>query len=322
MDDIGGGSRKLAWLCLFLCLSSSAMAEIYSWKDANGKMHFGDRKLEGVNQKAVLVRSHKSSWKTFEIEINDVNGVLTTKEREQIKKDVNNVYQFYDKSLYFDIYKTVPVKIRLFEMKSDYEKYTSSKYQTNGKHSRGIYFSSTNEIVVYLNASERFRTFLTIKHETSHAIVDTLTPFIPSWLNEGLAENMEVVGFVEVESGVEDGGFYLGPHEENYRSLSWYEGRGRMLSVKKFLSLTSAKFREQQRQGRSPNQVHAGELVRMFLSRKTGKSFITRLVHIYERGSNILSAYPADEHYIGGLRVMQDDWDRWVRRSRSERIVL
>lgn len=296
-------------------LPSAAMAEIYSWKDANGKMHFGDRKLEGVNQKEVTVRSHKSSWKTFEIEINDVNGVLTSEEREQIKKDVNSVYQFYDKSLYFDIYKTVPVKIRLFEMKSDYEQYTSSKYQANGKHTRGIYFSSTNEIVVYLNVAERFRTFMTIKHETSHAIVDTLTPFIPSWLNEGLAENMEVVG-------VENGAFYLEPHKENYRSLSWFDKQERMLDVKRFLLLTSMKFRQQQRQGRSPNQTHAGELVRMFLSQKTGKSFITRLVHIYERGSNILSAIPADEYYIGGLRVMQDDWDRWVRRSRSVRVVL
>ncbi len=319
MDDLGGGSRKLVCLFLCLCLSSAVMAEIYSWKDASGKMHYGDRKLEGVNQKEVQVRSHKPTWKTFEIEINDINGILTAKERAQIKKDVNNVYQFYDKSLYFDIYKTVPVKIRLFEMKNDYEKYTSSKYQTNGKHSRGIYFSSTNEIVLYLNVSERFRTFFTIKHETSHAIVDTLTPFIPSWLNEGLAENMEVVG---VEGSAEGEGFYVGPHEENYSSLSWFDEQGRMLNVKKFLSLTSTKFREQQRQGRSPNQVHAGELVRMFLSQKTGKSFITRLVHIYERGSNILSAYPADEHYVGGLRVMQDDWDRWVRRSRSERIVL
>ncbi len=305
-----------AFLSSLLLLSFSVHSEIYSWTDKNGKTHFSDKNIKGVDQKKVELKVRESSWKKYVIDINDVDKILTATEKKRIERDVNSVYQFYDKILYFDIYKTVPVKIRLYEKEQDYQKYVTNKDNNiRNKRSRGMYFPSTNEIVVYINPDQRWRTFWTIKHETSHAIVDTLTPFVPSWLNEGLSENMEAIA-------VKSHSFILYPHNENYNSVKRAKNNGSQLNVKRLLSLSSTDFYKEMESGNSPNQAFTGELVRMLLSNKQGKSFITRLIHNYERGGRSYSSNLAEKHYIGGLSILQLNWNEWIARKSSEQINL
>jgi len=302
-------------LCSFIGLSFPVNSEIYMWKDENGKTHFGDKKIEDANQQTVDIKFQESEWKKYVIEINDVDNVLTDQEKDRIQNDVDTVYQFFDKKLYFDIYKTVPVKIRLYGKEEGYLRYLSDEYKTNGKHSRGVYFPSKNEIVTFINVKERWRTFWTIKHESSHAIVDTLTPFLPAWLDEGLAENMEALG-------LKSNSFILQMHSENHHDANQAYLSGWNFDIETFLSTSSDTFYAQLEQGGSPNQANTGELVRMFLSTNPGRGFIIHLIHVYERGSLLYSSYVADEHYIGGLKVMQDDWSRWVARPVSKDIEL
>jgi len=301
-------------LSLLLCLSFSVYGEVYSWKDKNGKMHFGDKKITGIQQQKLDLKVQKSKWKKYSIEVMDVDSVLTEKELERIKSDVNTVYHFFDKKLYFDIYKTVPVKIRLFKDRREYALYLSETYEHKGWHTRGVYFSKTNEIVVVLNEKQRWRTFWTIKHETSHAIVDSLTPFVPAWLNEGLAENMEVIGKNKRN-------FVLYPHNEN-QQYAYKANQGKTLNVKKFLSLNSSDLYALLKQPLSPIQAYTGELVRMLLSTKPGRSFFIRLIHDYKRGSRIYGSKLASEHYIGGLTVLQNDWNSWINRLKSQQINM
>jgi len=299
-----------------LSISAISNAEIYTWQDENGNTHFSDTKVEGRQQKQLDLKVQRSHWKKFQIDINDVDHVLTEQEKQQITEDVNNVYQFFDKHLYFSMYKTVPVKIRLYQTQQAYQRYLAQQYgEHNAKHSRGIYIRASNEIVLFVNPDERWRTFWTIKHETSHAIVDTVTPFVPAWLNEGLAENMEALS-VEREKLV------LKPHRENHALVARAQQQGQWLDVKDFLTLSSQRYYQQLQSGPSMNQANAGELVRLFLSTRPGKDFVIRLIHIYELGSRQYGAYIVDEHYIGGLTVLQNDWDRWVERQTSQQISL
>ncbi|MES9852468.1 MAG: DUF4124 domain-containing protein [Candidatus Thiodiazotropha sp. L084R] len=302
-------------LTSLLLLSLPAHSVIYSWKDENGKTHFGDRVIEGVDQKKVELKVQESTWKKFDININDVDNVLTNMEKMRINRDVNTVYQFFDKILYFDIYKTVPVKIRIYKSRKDYQRYITKDGNVRNTNSRGIYFPVTNEIVVYINPKQRWRTFWTIKHETSHAIVDTVTPFVPAWLNEGLAENMEAIG-------VKEKTYILYPHHENYNTISQALTNGRKLNVKQLLSLSSTDFYKRHEHRDSPHQAFSGELIRMFLSSKQGKSFITRMMHIYERGSRSYSSNLVDKHYIGGLTILQFNWNDWISRKSSIQVNL
>ena len=298
-----------------MVVSLSAHSEIYSWKDEHGKTHFGDKIIEGVEQKNIDIKIKKSTWKRYIIEVDDVDSILTAKERQRIEIDVNAVYQFYDEELYFDFYKTVPVKIRLYEKQESYQRYLTGRGYKNTKGTRGIYFPQSNEIVLYLNKKERWRTFWTIKHETSHAIVDSLTEYTPAWLNEGLAENMESLGLQESV-------FFLYPHTENKRSINRAKKSGHRLNVDDFLSLSSRDYYASMKNGHSRYQAYAGELVRMLLTDERGQNIVRRMLHAYKRGSRVYSAHIIEEHYFGGLTALQIHWDAWAIRDSSKKILL
>lgn len=313
--NIGKGQWLFFSMFTVLFLSSITKAEIYSWKDENGKTHFGDQKINHVNQKTIDLKKHHNQWKKFDIEINDVDGVLSPKEKQRIRKDVNTVYRFFDNILYFDIYTTVPVKIRLFADNNGYKKYLADTYNSSNHNSRGIYFPRTNEIVLFINEKVRWRTFWTIKHETSHAIVDVLTPYIPAWLNEGLAENMEAVT-------LKNDALILYKHKENHRNIARSHNSRRLKPLKDFLRLSSRDWRRQLQDSSPYYQTQAGELARMYLSTPTGINFLIDLIHMFERGERTLTAYLAEKHYIGGLKVMQNNFNAWASREKPSIIHL
>lgn len=298
-----------------LIFSFSVNAQIYRWVDESGKVHYSDKKPEGAKQEEVHLKKHDSQWQQYVIEVNDVDNILTAEEKKRIEDDVNDVYRFFDEVLYFDIYKTVPVKIRLYETQNSYIRHLKSKGSTNIFNSRGVYYPASNEIILYLNPEERWRTFWTIKHETSHAIVDTLTPFVPRWLNEGIAENMEALG-------VSEKSFFLHPHHENFNSINKAYKNGTRFDIAEFLSLPSKDYDRHATSAGRFRQSFVGELVRMLLSSKSGKVFLNRLIHSYERGDRTFSTYLVDKHYLGGMIVMQNNWTRWVNRPGSTKLEL
>ncbi|MCW8876546.1 MAG: DUF4124 domain-containing protein [Kangiellaceae bacterium] len=290
---------------LFLGGGVSA-GEIYRWVDENGKVHYSDKKVEGINQSEVELNLKKSSWTGFDIEVNVFDTNLPAEDIERIETDVNNVYRFYDRVLYFDIYKTVPVRITVLANKRKYDEYTKTKFGAKfGYSTVGMYSHRFNEIAIYVRKSkEGF--FRTIKHEASHAIVASLVPFIPKWLNEGIAENMETV-YLEGDR------LAVAHHSGNYRKVSHSDSR--VKQVKAFLSMPSRNWNKQNASSSSMAYAQAGEMVRLFLSSQHGLSFITRLIHAYKRGDKRFASVIAGEHYVGGLQVMQNHWDVWRERK-------
>ncbi|MGI9278261.1 MAG: DUF4124 domain-containing protein [Endozoicomonas sp.] len=302
-----------------MILSCSSSARIYSWVDEKGVTHFSSH-AKNTEAREITVDVPESQWQKIDIEIIDVGFGLTAEEKESIQHDVNTVYQFFDKKLYFDIFKTVPVSIRLFGTKEDYVNYNlrhedlSAQSKRTSHHTLGRYLPKTNEILVY-QQKNRARTFLTIKHEVSHAITDTLTPFVPSWLNEGVAENMETLG-------IEKEALYIDAHPGNFNHLLQFERDAKLLALKEFLSLTSPNWRKKNKSSDYALQIQAGEFTRMLLSSPTGINFISRLMHNYKRGDRTIAYYLIDDEYFGGMGMLESKWGLWVNRKQSNQIAL
>lgn len=309
--------EKHAWILLcmiyFLIYPTLSYSDIYKWVDEHGKVHFSDKANESNQNEKVTLKVQKSQWKKYDIRIKDVNNILNEKERNRVKRDVNAVYQFFDNKLYFDFYKTVPVSIRLFENISDYHSYLVSKGIGNRQNTRGIYLPKDNEIVVPLNQKQRWRTFWTIKHETSHAIIDSATPFVPGWFNEGLAENMESLG-------IKNGKLILFPHTENWQLVNRAKKAGKKLEVKSFLSTSTMNFYQNLQKGHFQNQQFAGELVRMLLATRAGRGALRGMIHDYKQGSRTYSSHILEKRYVGGLSTLQLNWNKWIARESSEQI--
>jgi hypothetical protein len=300
---------------LLVLPGAPAHAEIYQWTDGNGRVHFGDRKLQDAAQVVLDVKTARSQWQPYAIAIETVDVELSTAERARIAADVNNVYRFFDNVLFFDMYKTVPVKIRIYPDDRSYRAYLATVIKTPMPPTFGVYLSRSNEIAVYIQP-DRQATFQTIKHEAAHAIVDTITPFTTAWLNEGLAEQMETLT-------IENDRLVIGRNRENsffLRKLS-AEPHG-LVGLAELFALASDEWRRHHSASGVRLYSQTGELVYFLLSSAPGRNFIVRLLHRYERGARELSSQLVEQDYTGGIRAMQGAWNHWVNQGGVDRITL
>jgi hypothetical protein len=306
--------RLIVALALLFSPLATLQAKIYSWKDKDGKVHYSDKAIKNAGQATITFKKFTSSWQQYKIKITDTDNALSDEEKLRIQQDVNWVYQFYNQKMFFDMHKTIPISIRLFKTEENYIRYLAT-LDYSGKNTRGVYFPLRNEVFVYINQNKRELTFNTIKHEVSHAILRNTTPFVPAWLNEGMAENMEFLIR-------KDSQFFQFAHRENHRIFQRDIAKHINVNLKEFLRLKSTDFRSQNKERGNSNQAIAGELVRMLLSSSTGRSFLGRIVHKYKRGDRTFTTYLVDKHYTGGLVVLQNNWNRWAQRQHSKKFAL
>lgn len=295
-------------------LPAYAFAEIYKWVDEQGRVHYGDRARSQNKAEQVELESETTYWKPYEIEVQWDSVDLTKAEIERIANDVNNVYRFYDHVIYFDMYKTVPVKIRIFPNSTQYYEYIHQVTKKPPTPSWGVFIFRTNEIVVYMR-EQREKTFNTIKHETSHAILYTMARRTPVWLNEGMAELMEHLVN-------DDGQLVIHPHRDNAKVLRRAKEKNKLDDIERFLDLQSKEWTALNHGGNYFFQSMAGEFIFFLFSSNTDRTFVRNLLQNYKRGGNLRSLYLVDEYYLGGRGSLNLKWRNWLLKTNHKSIHL
>ena len=308
---LGKAVSPVLVLSLFLIVANPGYAEIYKWVDEDGKVHFSDRQDHRVEQEVVNVKPRSSQWSRFDIRIETVDVELSQEENQQIVDGVNNVYEFFDRVMSFDMYRTVPVNILIFKDWAEYRNYLVRNNRGMATASYGLYMPSEHQIAVYIQEN-RSLTFRTIKHEVSHAVVHSIVPYAPAWLNEGLAEQMEMIER-------DESGLYFERHPENRWVVSQARKQDRLSDISDFLKLPSDKWRHSDMSG-SSLRAQAGQFVYFLLSKPTRRSFVVRLMHNFNRGDRTLAYYLVDDNYIGGVSMLGLDWARWLH-DQGEAVV-
>lgn len=290
-----------------MIFANSGYAKIYKWVDEGGKIHFSDREDHSVEQEVINVKPGASKWSRFDIRIKAVDVALSDEENQQIVDGVNNVYEFFDRVMSFDMYRTVPVNILILKDRTEYRNYLVRKNRGLAVASYGLYMPSEHQIVVYVQKN-RSRTFKTIKHEVSHAVVDTIVPYAPAWLHEGLAEQMEMLERDQT-------GLYFERHEENLRVVAQAREQGRLTGIEQFLKLPSNRWRHSEMSGHGSLRAQSGQFLSFLLSKPTRRNFVVRLMHNFNRGDRTLAYYLVDDNYIGGVNMLGLDWSRWLHQQ-------
>lgn len=293
---------------------SNVQAEIYKWVDDQGRVHYGDRAQSESKAEQVELANETTYWKPYEIEIKWDSVELSREEIERIADDVNNVYRFYDHVIYFDMYKTVPVKIRIFPDSGPYYEYIQKVTKKPPTPSWGVFIFKNNEIVVYMR-DQREKTFNTIKHETSHAILYTMARGTPIWLNEGMAELMEHL----VE---EEGQLVIYPHKANANVLRKAKQKNKLDDIERFLDLQSKQWRALNHGSDYFFQSMAGEFIFFLFSTNTDRTFVRKLLQNYKRGGNLRSLYLVDDYYLGGRGGLNLKWRNWLLKQNHQAIRL
>ncbi|OZG74599.1 hypothetical protein BTA51_06275 [Hahella sp. CCB-MM4] len=306
--------RNLFIAAIFFILSPVATAEIYRHVDENGRVHYSDVKQDQLGQTQVELKTEKNYWKKLDISVEGIGVDISKEDVARIQEDVNNVYQFFDRKLYFDIYQTIPVKVKILKDADSYDEFIRANITHYYGRTGGMFFPRLNIIATYMR-KDKERFFRVVKHETSHAIIHTTSKFVPSWLDEGLAENMEML--------ISDqGSLVLNHHDSGSRFVKAVDKKGQLMGLREFLSLPSTDWRKKDRATDYVMHSQAGELTRMLLSSADQRSFLIKLVHGFKQGSRTLTFWIVEKEYVGGMDVLELKWSQWVRREDTSSIRL
>jgi len=84
-----------------------------------------------------------------------------------------------------------PLEIRLFSDRKEYIRQISP-IVPDAARQRGVYVSREDDVAVYSFDQKDLTT--TLRHESAHAWLHSALPYVPLWLDEGLASYYEVAG--------------------------------------------------------------------------------------------------------------------------------
>lgn len=128
-----------------------------------------------------------------------------------------------------------PIVICLFANRSSYVRYVA-EHAPSGVNRRALFVKGEDAGFVYVYRQPHFETDL--RHEVTHAILHSMLPFLPLWLDEGLAEYFEVRSQNRASAN---------PHQLRMKwaaRLGWKPNLARLESRSDLTEFSAADYRE------------------------------------------------------------------------------
>ena len=153
----------------------------------------GQPRADWVDQQTVDVFHVRS-----EFSLADAEGQTLLAEIRQLRDDVEQILGLKADS--------DPIEVNLFATRRSYQQYLSVRVP-DGMNRAALFVKGADRGRVYVY---RHRDFMTdVRHECTHAVLHNALPYVPLWLDEGLAEYFEVPAPLRANSN---------PHVKN---LKW-----------------------------------------------------------------------------------------------------
>jgi hypothetical protein len=127
------------------------------------------------------------------------------------------------------------IEVNLFADRRSYQKFLAVRVP-EGVSRAALYVKGADMGRVYVHKHRNFETDL--RHECTHAILHNALPYVPLWLDEGLAEYFEVAGPLRARAN---------PHLKNVRwaaRLGWDTSLPRLEEKRELASMNAEDYRD------------------------------------------------------------------------------
>ena len=284
---------------LILLAGSVQAAGIYQWKDENGRVHFGDSPT-GQEDARDLSSQYDFSL-PFEIKIEGIDYTVPALLRQQLTSYVAKIFTIYHQALDIDYPASREFRVRIYGDERSYKVY-QRRVAPILENSAGFYNSANNQITTW-GMDKRILLPL-ITHECSHAISASHGRYIPTWLNEGLAEYFEQMKVAGLGAEVPVATYWLRlltqrgytRHPVDLRQVmdiphqDWYSAKG----------------------GPELSYATSWSLVWFLMDSEQGRGIIRTMLK-----GNFSPQNPDSSKYIaqgwpGGLSAFTHDWQHWL----------
>lgn len=296
--------RQLYRLSLLLLLACPlAQAEVYQWRDEQGRLHFGDKPPEDQQSKPLYAAA--TSERNGLVHFRRTDFDLSEAAEKRVREGLDTILSLYTSTLGLDVRGDVAVNLHLISGKGEFYRWLNERTGESASDGiSGVYVTRSKEVAVWDWSTEE-RIVGTILHESSHVILAQLAPRAPSWIHEGMAQYVQMLQR-------ENGAIVIGPHPAAERIRGWTRN-GELVSLRTYLNLPEPQWRQMaHNQDAMPYSV-AWATVYFLMSSQVGQQTLRRLLHDLEKNGQWPTAEAFDTRYPGGLIKMDYDFFRWAQ---------
>ena len=278
-------------------------SEIHQWRDAQGRLHFGDappqdRQSENISDRYAIELP-------FEIHIEGVDHSVSPELHQRLTISVSKIFEIYRQALDIRYAPGQSFDIHLYADRDRFNQY-QRRVAPDLENPIGFYNSRSNRITAWA-IPDRDALLALITHECSHAVIADYSLFVPIWLNEGLAEYFAQLHVHGLSAEV--------PVAEHWlRRL-----RGQQPSRKAFLELLAAPAQQWYATNDAQGSSYAlsWSVVWFLMDSREGRALIRQILDLSrERQDHVLDSIALiDSHWPGGSDALYRSWRGWLQRA-------
>lgn len=285
-----------------MLLAGVAHAGVYQWRDAEGRVHFSDS-APAHAPSSNLTDQYDFSL-PFEIVIEGIDYRLSSAVRERLTSHVRKIFAIYKQALEIDYPQSREFRIVIYGSETEYRRYQRQVAPVL-ENSAGFYNSRNNQITTWGMADSHLLRLIT--HEVSHAISASHGRFVPTWLNEGLAEYFEQIQVAGLGARVPVSDYWL----TVLRRRGWAEQPPDLRSV------LDAQHRDWYAANGPDSLSYAASwsLVWFLMDSKQGRTLISNLLAQPHHPEHINTSAEIGAHWPGGLAGFTRDWSTWLGKA-------
>lgn len=295
----GRPDQRTAWLILWLCLLAlPAGAEVYQWRDADGRLHFGDAPPEADS--ATNLSADYDHRAPFSMSIQGIDYRIPPALHNHLEVSVRKIFEIYRSAFGLKLDMEQEFRIVIYGTESAYRAY-QRQISPVLENAAGFYNAGNNQITTWGMPERELLALVT--HEASHAISASDQRWVPTWLNEGLAEYFEAMEVSGLGAQVHPHGYWL-----------------RMLSQRAptdLLPFVNAAHQDWYRAGGGDGALAyatSWSLVFFLMETQPGRDLLRELLVRTRALPQPLrdSAAFIDRRWPGGMPALSAQWQQWL----------
>lgn len=280
----------------------STAASIYSWKDENGQVHFGDRPPSNVSSEKQKLAGRKDYF--------DVNVSYPT---GPIDSNIGDALAVSGRAIADSISKLLPsgrmaksnIDMQVFGSRNAMMKFMYDETGSASNQVDGFYLPLNRKVAVLYRGSDIYAQRVAL-HESTHVFQFQNIGFMPGWVTEGMAEYFEML---EVS-----GSSKIVPVNRSW--IQYIKQQGRVVPLKTLMTSEYSAW-----QSSEATQFYASSWALFyFLMLPENRDLVKPVLDEMSRDKcdEIPDSYYMNmigESYRGGLEKLEDDWVNWISAS-------
>lgn len=303
--------RLLVPIIIALTLLSSAAlhAEIYQWRDANGKLHFGDRPPQEEQAEEITPSIQTPQSKSLSIKIRHQEFTLSGGLHEETLTAIEHIYARYQQDFGLDLHGTAEVNLYLFADQEGFAQWMEERGATGNPNYAGVFLPATNEVAVWRWSKRDEQVAQTILHEASHVLLFQMSPASPVWLHEGLAQYFQTLKVQENGQSV-----VTALPDAEKRIQTWIKDE-QLITMRQYLSLDDRSWRDMAHQLNAIPYTVAWGATAFLMSKPVGRSTLRQLLQDLEKTDRRPTLQRITHLYPGGISRLEYDFFKWAQQG-------